>query len=96
LEVQEWRLKFLGPHVRPNGAATVYRRVSSDFDFVFEVTLSGLGRHINAIAGDVKLPSVIDASQAALFVPAKEQTRPAMRAIIVNKTYITVGVSEGH
>jgi hypothetical protein len=43
-------------------------------------------RHLQAVAGGVELPAVIDAAQPAFLVAAEEQRGAAMRAAVIENT----------
>ena len=69
---------------RPRAQPVLVRRVA------------GLGRHLEARAVDAKLPPVVDASQAALFVAAERKRRQTVRAGRIDEADLPVGVAEGH
>ena len=50
-----------------------------------EVRLGRLGRHVDAVAGDVELPAVVDAAQALFFVAAEEHRGAAVRAGVLHQ-----------
>ena len=51
--------------------------------------------HVDADAGDVELPAVVDAAQALLLIAAPEQGRAAMRAVAVQHADLAGGIAEG-
>src|SRR5262249_22938045 len=53
--------------------------VSRDVDLLFKVALGRFGRHVDAVAGDIKFPAVVDAADAALFVASEVEGGAAMR-----------------
>ncbi len=59
-----------------------------------EVLLRRQVRHIDAVAISIELPAVIDAADAAGFVPAVEQRRAAMRAAVIHHADPARGVTE--
>ena len=63
-------------------------------DLVLEVVLRRLVQHVDAVAGHVELPAVIDAAQAALLVAAEVQRDAAVRAELVDQPDLAVGVAE--
>jgi len=50
--------------------------------------------HIEAVAGDVVFPAVIDAAQTAFLVAAEEQRGTAMRAAMIEHTNLTRAVAK--
>ena len=51
--------------------------------------------HLQAIAGGVELPAVIDAAQAALFIATEEQRGAAVRAAMIEDADAARAVAEG-
>jgi len=88
-------VEMLGPHVNPNQAAVDGHRVSRDVNFVFEVAFGGLGRHVNAVAIDIKFPTMIDAANATLLVAPKIERRAAVRAVSLNDADLIIRVAKG-
>ena len=72
---------MLGPHVDPNQAAVDGRRISREVNLVFEVALGGFGRHVDAVAVDIKFPAMIDTANAALLVASEVEGGAAVRAV---------------
>ena len=56
-------------------------RVSRDVDLVFEVALGGFGWHVDAVAGDVKFPAMVDAANAALLVAPEVERGATVGAV---------------
>ena len=63
-------------------------------DLVFEVVLFRLVHHVGAGAGDVELPAVIDAAQAAFLVAPEVQRGAAVRAEFVEQADAAFAVAE--
>jgi hypothetical protein len=61
---------------------------------VFEVRLGRFVGHIDAVAVNVEFPAVVNATQAALFVATEEETRAAMRTVLIEKADLAVRVAE--
>ena len=61
--------------IRPDDAAEFARRIRCEPDLVLEVILRRFVHHVGAGAGDVELPTVINAAQTALFVATKVAAR---------------------
>src|SRR5436305_879934 len=60
-------------HIHPDDVALFDDRVANRTNLLDEVGLGGLIRHIDACAGDVELPPVIDASQAKFLDAAVDK-----------------------
>src|SRR5262249_385773 len=71
-ETGERRLLFGRAHVAPDELAGLHAGVGLDPDLVFERQAFGGVWEVDAFPGDVELPAVIDAAEAALFIAAKE------------------------
>ena len=82
-------------HVDPDDAAALAGRVRHGFDFGPEIRLGGLIGHVDAVAGGVELPAVVDAAQAGFFVAAEEQRGAAVRAVVLEQADLAVGIAEG-
>src|SRR3954466_14836690 len=89
------RLELRRAHVKPDQARALLRRVCGDVDFVLEVGLRRLRRHVDAGSREVELPAVVDTAQAGLFVTAEEQAGTTMRAILRDDADVAVSVAEG-
>ena len=94
LELREGGLALRRSHVGPDKAAGLHARVGAGLDLVLERLALWRVRHVDAVARDVKLPAVVDAANAALFVPAKEQRCAPVRAVLVHQRGGAVGVAE--
>jgi hypothetical protein len=57
--------------------------------------LRRLRGHVDARSDRVELPTVVDASQAALLVPSEEQRRATMGAVCIEETDSARAVAEG-
>jgi hypothetical protein len=60
-----------------------------------EVTLGRFVRHVYAIALNVVLPAVVDATQAGLFVAAIKERCPTMRTMSAQNTDPAAGITKG-
>src|SRR5205814_10648074 len=60
-----------------------------------EVAVLGLGRHLEALAGDVVLPAVVGAAEAAFLDPAEPERDAAVRAELVDEAAPALAVAEG-
>jgi hypothetical protein len=81
-------------HVDPDHAALLDRRVGLGLHLLLEVPDRRHARHVDAVAGHVELPAVIDAAYPALLVAAEEQRRAAMRAAMVHHAHLAGAVAE--
>ena len=84
------------PHVGPDEPARLVRRVGVDAHLVLEVALGRLGRHVDAGAGRVELPAVVDAAQTCLLVASEEERGAAVGTGLREETDVAVGVAEGY
>ena len=69
-------------------------RIGGDADLVLEVVLLRLVHHVDAGAGDVELPAVIDAAQAAFLVAPEVQRGATVRAEFVDQADAAFAVAE--
>ena len=97
-EGERWRWRHLlsRPHKGPHDAAQLEGRVVLDVDLVGEAVFAGLVHLIDTVAVNVVFPAVVDAAQAALFVPAEPQRDAAVRAELVEQADPPLGVTEGN
>ena len=86
-------LPALGAHIGPDDAALLVGGIGLHLDLVAE--LARLVHLLDALAGDVVFPAVIDAAQPVLLVAAEPQRRAAMRAELVDHADLAVGGAEG-
>ena len=91
---QRWRFG-LAAHVDPNHAGALDHLISSSLDLLLEAR-RGQARHINAIAGNVEFPTVIDAAQPALFIASQEQRGATVRAAMVHDAHPARAVAKGN
>ena len=70
-------------------------RIGGDADLVLEVQFLRLVHQVDAGAGDVELPAMIDAAQAAFLVAPEIQRDAAMRAEFVEQADAALAVAEG-
>ena len=82
-------------HIDPDHAAQLVGRIRLDADAFLEVAVGRLAGHVDALAGGVELPAVVDAAQAALLVATEEQRRAAVRTERADHADLAVGVAEG-
>src|SRR5579859_1237629 len=75
---RQWRTFVGWTHVDPDDASGFFGRIGRSSDFVLEVGLGWLVRHIDARAVGSELPAVVDAPDATFFVSAEEQGRAAV------------------
>src|SRR5439155_206073 len=55
-------------------------------DLRLEVAFRRLRRHVEALAGDVELPAVVDAAEAFFFIAAEEERRTPMGAGVLDES----------
>jgi len=84
--VRRLRHHVLGPEISEDQAGLLEGRIGRDLDMILHLAGYRLGRQIDAIAGGVEFPAVIDAAQAAFLITAIEHRRPAVWTIGVNQT----------
>ncbi len=89
------RLRLALAHVHPDQAGPLHDAIGLGFDLVLEILVLGHVRHVEAVAGNVELPAVIDAAQPALLVAAEEQRGAAVRAAMVHHADAARAVAEG-
>ena len=77
----------------PDDISELKGGIGSGVDLLLE--LHGLVHLIDAVAVDVELPAVVDAAEAALFVPAEPEGGAAVGAELVEEADAPVGVTEG-
>ena len=80
--------------VRPEHVAALDQGVGLQLHVFAEVARLRLARHLDGLAGDVVLPAVIRAAQAALLVPAEPERDAAVRAELVDQAVTALGVPE--
>ena len=95
LPFRQRRPRFRRSHIGPQDAAARDQRIGRDLDLLGEAALVRLGRHFDALAGDVELPAMIGAAQPAFLVAAEPQRRAAVRAELVDQTVASVAVAKG-
>ena len=62
--------------------------------FVLERAFGGLRRRVENFAVDIHLPAVIDAAQAAFFVPPEKQRCTAVRAMLIEQSNSPLAVTK--
>src|SRR5262249_54044473 len=71
------------PHIDPDDAGAFRGRIGLGLDLVLEILRRRHARHVDAIAGNVELPAVVDAADAVLLVTPEEQRGAAVWAAMV-------------
>ena len=88
-----WRIVLVRAHIRPGHSTKVRTFVGGNLQFVFKVTSGWFVWHINAVAINVKLPSVIGTPQSTLLVPSEIEASTAMWASILGERRDSVAVT---
>src|ERR1700722_13457759 len=96
LELGQLGLVLRRPHISPYQASVFARGVSRDPYLVFESVLLRLVGHVDAGAIHVEFPSVVNASQAALFIAAPEKARSPVGTELINQSHMPVRGPEGN
>src|SRR5690606_15521118 len=94
LELRQRRLAGRIPHVGPEDVADLDQRVRGELDVLAEARVVRLRGDLDALAGDVVLPAVVGAAQAALLVAAEPQRGAAVGAELVDQAVAAVAVAE--
>ena len=94
LERRQWRRLGARSHIDPHHAGALDRAVRLGADPVLEVLLRRHVRHVDALAGDVEFPAVIDAAQPVRLVAAEKQRRAAVRAAVIHHADQTSAVAK--
>jgi len=102
------RLRCLGPgefrsrrhalgrsEIGPHNPAKLDRRIGGDVDLMLKLVLLRLVQLVDAGAGDIELPAVVDAAQPAFLVAPEEQRGAAVRTILVQKPDAALRVTKG-
>jgi len=69
-------------------------RIGGNADLVLEVVFFGLVHHIDAGAGNVELPAVVDASQATFLVAPEIERDATMRTELFDQADAAFAVTE--
>jgi hypothetical protein len=93
LPLGQSRLTLWWAHVNPNHATTFNHGVGLELDAI-GVAAVRLGGHLDALACDVVFPTVVRATDSALFVSAKPQRHTTVCAKLIDQTQTTFGVTE--
>src|SRR5258708_30433538 len=67
-------------HITPDHSGALDGRVSPGLHLVLEILVRRHARHVDAVAGDIVFPAMIDAADAAFLVASKKQRGAAVRA----------------
>jgi hypothetical protein len=81
-------------HVDPDHTGPLDRPVGVCLDLLLEIRRRH-ARHVQAVAGDVEFPAVIDAAQSAFLVASEKQRGAAMRAAVIHHADMALAVAEG-
>src|SRR5262249_61007230 len=84
------------PHVCPQDAAPLDQGIGRELDLLDEAAFLRFGGHLDALPGNVELPAVIGAAQAAFLVAAKPERCAAMRAELVDEPVTPEAVTQRH
>ena len=95
LDSRQWRRHLALAHIDIDDPATLRHLIGFRFDFVTDVLVLRRIRHIEAVAGSVELPAVIDTPQPAFLITPEEQRGAAVRAAVVEDPDPTWAVAEG-
>jgi hypothetical protein len=82
-------------HVDPDDAGALHHLVGLRLHFLLEAR-RWQARHIEAIAGDVELPAVVDAANSAILVASQKQRCAAVRAAMVHDADSACAVAKGN
>src|SRR5579871_6356094 len=88
-----WRLAWT--HIRPDDAVALDTRICGGLDLVLEIRLGRFVGHVDAGAVDRELPTVVHASQTALFVTSEEQRGAAVWTVVLDQANLPGRVAEG-
>src|SRR5205085_710790 len=88
------RLRLGRTHVGPENAPALDERVRPQLDALGESRRLGLRRHVDALSGDVVLPPVVGAAEAALLVPAEPERYAAVRAELIDEPQASFSIAE--
>src|SRR5262249_36056000 len=83
------------PHVGPDDAVALDAGIGARPNLRLEVALCRLGGHVDALATDVELPAVIDATEAILLIAAEEHRGGTLRAGVLDEADGARGDPEG-
>ena len=84
LQARQLRRRHARAHVDPDDAVALLGRVGNRAYLVLEVRFGGLRRHVDAGAGRVELPAVVDAAQPVFLVSSEEHRGAAVRAGVLD------------
>jgi hypothetical protein len=88
------RRRLAAPEIGPHDAAVLDRRIGDGAHLALELAARRLGRHVDAAAGHVELPAMVDAAQTAFLVSPEEERHPAVRAVFLEHAHPAVRVAE--
>ena len=94
LPLRQRRLLIGRPHIGPQHRTEFHQRIRRQLDLLAEAGFDRFGRHLGALAGDVVLPAMIRAAQAAFLVAAEPQRHAAMGAELVDQSIAALAVAE--
>ena len=84
------------PHVRPDDATALGTGIRGMADFMLEVSLCRLIRHVHALPIDPELPAVVDAAQARVLIPSEIERGAPMRADLRKESELSAPRPKGH
>src|SRR5262245_34165470 len=93
-ELRQGRRLALRSHVDPDHAGALQHLIGLGLHLLLEARRRQTG-HVEAVAGNIEFPTVIDAAQAALFVAAQKQRGAAVRAAMIHHADATGAVAKG-
>jgi hypothetical protein len=94
LPLRQRRRSLRRPHIGPQHAALLDEGVGFQLDAFGKAAFRRLRRHFDALPGDVELPAMIRAAQAAFLVASEPQRGAAMRAEFVDQAVTAFAVSK--
>ena len=83
-------------HIDPHKPASLPHPIGLVLYAIGEAAFLRLGRHLRCVAVNIKLPTVIQASQAAFFISAEEERRFAMGTILAENSDATITIAKGN
>jgi hypothetical protein len=96
LKMRRWRHFGLGAHIGPDDPTQFNRGVGRRTNFMGETALGGFVHLLHAGTVHIKLPTVIHAAQAGLFIAPKPQGDQAVRAEFVQQANSPLRVPKGY
>ena len=94
LEVGQWWWRLAPAHIGPDHAAALDAGVGNRVHLVLKIALLWLAWHVDAGAGAVELPAVVDTAQAVCLVAAVKERGAAVRAGVLEQSHLAGGDAE--